>query len=75
MITILFYIYNFVVLLVYLLFRGDVEIVFNGIKKNASVFEITAKSFLTMCNEFCRVNSHTNVSHIKLLSSEFHAFC
>ena len=70
--TILFYIYSFVVSL--LLFREDFEVAFGGLQKNTTIFELTAKSFLIVCNEYCRVNSHAESFHIRLLYSEFHAF-
>ena len=68
--TILFYIYSFIVSL--LLFREDFEIVFSGPQKNSTIFQLIAESFLIVCNEYCRVNAES--SHIRLLSSEFHAF-
>ena len=73
-ITILFYIYNLVVSFCYLFFSGDFEIIFRSVQKNTTIFELTAESFLTVCSEFCRVNSHTNLSYVKMLYSEFHAF-
>ena len=62
----LLYINNFL----YLYFRGNFEIVFGGLQTKLTIFELTAESFLIMCNEYCRVNSHAKSSHIKLLSCE-----
>ena len=42
-----------IIICLYVYFRRDFGIVFGGLKTIRTVFELTAESFLKVCNEYC----------------------
>ena len=51
-------------------FREDVGVIFGGINTDSSIFELTAKSFLKVCEMFCKTKRQDSFSYVLLLTSE-----